>query len=43
MLQFLEEQPDPSIAAMSACLILLTIIVLFVGDRLVGLRRLADF
>ncbi|MBC8790788.1 MAG: ABC transporter permease [Tagaea sp. CACIAM 22H2] len=43
MLQFLEEQPDPSIAAMSACLILLTIVVLFVGDRLVGLRRLADF
>ncbi len=43
MLQFLEEQPDPSIAAMSSCLILLTVAVLFVGDRLVGLRRLADF
>lgn len=42
MLQYLEENPDPTIAAISAGLILLTIVVLLVADRLVGLRRLAD-
>lgn len=43
MLQYLEENPDPTIAAISSGLILLTIVVLLIADRLVGLRRLADF
>ncbi len=43
MLQYLEENPDPTIAAISAGLILLTIVVLLVADRMVGLRRLAEF
>ena len=43
MLQFLEENPDPTIAAISSGLIILTVAVLLVGDRLVGLRRLAEF
>ena len=43
MLQYLEENPDPTIAAISSGLILLTIVVLLVADRLVGLRRLTDF
>lgn len=40
MLQFLEEQPDPSIAAMSTGLILLAIVVLVIGARTVGLNRM---
>jgi len=43
MLQYVEESPDPAIAAISAGLILLAVIALMIGDRLVGLRRLADF
>jgi putative spermidine/putrescine transport system permease protein len=43
MLQYVEERPDPTIAAISAGLILLAVIVMIIGDRLVGLRRLADF
>ena len=43
MLQYVEERPDPTIAAISAGLILLAAIVMIIGDRLVGLRRLADF
>lgn len=43
MLQYLDETPDPTLAAISSGLILLTIIVLLVADRLVGLRRLAEF
>jgi putative spermidine/putrescine transport system permease protein len=43
MLQYLEERPDPTIAAISTGLIVLTIIVLIAGDRLVGLRKLAEF
>lgn len=42
MLQYVEESPDPTIAAISTLLILLSIGVLIVGDRLVGLRRMAD-
>lgn len=42
MLQYVEESPDPTIAAVSALLILLSIGVLVIGDRLVGLRRMAD-
>ncbi len=43
MLQYVEENPDPTIAAISAGLVLLAILVLIIGDRLVGLRKLADF
>ena len=43
MLQYVEENPDPTIAAISAGLVLLAIVALIVGDRLVGLRRMADF
>ena len=42
MLQFVEESPDPTIAAISTLLILLAVVVLVVGDRMVGLRRMAD-
>jgi putative spermidine/putrescine transport system permease protein len=43
MLQYVEESPNPTIAAISTGLILLALLTLFIGDRLVGLRRLADF
>ena len=43
MLQYVEESPDPTIAAISTGLILLAVLALILGDRLVGLRRLADF
>lgn len=43
ILRYLEETPDPTIAAISSGLILMTIVVLFVADRLVGLRRVVDF
>jgi len=43
ILRYLEETPDPTIAAISACLILFTIIVLVVAERLVGIKRLAQF
>ncbi|MGH7389716.1 MAG: ABC transporter permease [Candidatus Rokuibacteriota bacterium] len=43
MLVYLEENPDPTIAAISAGLILLTVVALLVADRMVGLRRLAEF
>jgi putative spermidine/putrescine transport system permease protein len=43
MLQYVEENPDPTIAAISSGLVLLAILVLVVADRLVGLRKLADF
>ena len=33
----------PTIAAISSGLVLLAILILVVGDRLVGLRKLADF
>lgn len=42
MLQYVEESPDPTIAAISTLLILLSVAVLLIGDRLVGLRRMAD-
>jgi putative spermidine/putrescine transport system permease protein len=43
MLQYVEENPDPTIAAISSGLVLLVILTLLVGGRLVGLRKLADF
>jgi len=42
MLNFLDEAPDPSLAAMSAVMIVMTLVVLFVCDRIVGVRRLAN-
>ncbi|MFN8757811.1 MAG: ABC transporter permease [Tagaea sp.] len=43
MLQYVEENPNPVIAAISAGLILFTVAILIAADRLVGLRRLASF
>ncbi|SJZ33509.1 putative spermidine/putrescine transport system permease protein [Enhydrobacter aerosaccus] len=43
MLQYVEENPDPTIAAISTGLVLLAILALIVSDRLVGLRKLAEF
>ena len=43
ILRYLEESPDPTIAAISSCLILLAVIVLFLAERMVGMRRLAQF
>jgi putative spermidine/putrescine transport system permease protein len=43
MLQYVEENPDPTIAAISSGLVLLVILALLVGGRLVGMRKLADF
>ncbi len=43
MLQYVDENPDPTIAAISAGLVMLAILALIAGDRLVGLRKLADF
>ena len=43
MLQYVEERPDPTIAAISTGLVLLAVLALVIGDRLVGLRKLADF
>ena len=43
ILHYLEESPDPTIAAISSCLILLAIVVLLVAERMVGMRRLAQF
>lgn len=42
LLNHLEISPDPTLAAVSTLLILLTIFVLFLCDRLVGLRRMAS-
>ena len=39
----LPEQPDPTIAVISACMVLLAILALVISDRLVGLHKLADF
>ncbi len=43
MLQLVEERPDPMIAAVSTLLILLAILAMIIGDRLVGLKKLAEF
>jgi putative spermidine/putrescine transport system permease protein len=42
LLNQLEMSPDPTVAAASSLLILATILVLLVCDRLVGLRRMAS-
>ena len=41
MLQYIEESPDPSIAALSTLILLATLALLFAADRVVGLHRLA--
>jgi putative spermidine/putrescine transport system permease protein len=43
MLQMVEEAPNPAIAAVSTGLIALAVLVMVIGDRLVGLKRLAEF
>jgi putative spermidine/putrescine transport system permease protein len=40
MLQYLEEQPDPTLAAISTGLILLALAALAIGSRSVGLNRM---
>jgi putative spermidine/putrescine transport system permease protein len=42
MLNYVEEQPDPTIAAISSMLILLVLLLLVVCGRVVGLRRITD-
>ena len=41
LLQYLGESPDPTVAAVSTLIIAMTCLVLLVGDRLVGLNRMA--
>ena len=41
MLQYIEESPDPSIAALSTLILIATLAMLFVADRAIGLHRLA--
>ena len=41
LLQYIGESPDPTVAAVSTVVIGLTILVLILGDRLVGLDRMA--
>jgi putative spermidine/putrescine transport system permease protein len=42
LLNQLETLPDPTVAAISSMLIVGTVIVLFLCDRLVGLNRMAN-
>lgn len=41
MLQYIEEAPDPTIAAVSTLILLGTIVLLIIADRTVGLSRMA--
>ncbi len=41
MVQYIEESPDPSIAALSTMILIATLLLLFVADRVIGLRCLA--
>jgi len=41
LLQYLSESPDPTVAAVSSLIIALTVVVLIIGDRMVGLNRMA--
>jgi ABC-type spermidine/putrescine transport system permease subunit II len=41
MLQYIEESPDPSIAALSTLILIATLALLFIADRALGLHRLA--
>lgn len=41
MLQYIEESPDPTIAALSTLLLVATLVLLVMADRAIGLHRLA--
>src|SRR5258708_14724960 len=41
MLQYIEEAPDPTLAALSTLILAGTVVLLFASDRLVGLHRMA--
>jgi len=41
VLQYIEESPDPSIAALSTMILIATLLLLLVADRAIGLHRLA--
>lgn len=41
LLQYLGESPDPTVAAVSTLIIAMTALLLIIGDRLVGLNRMA--
>lgn len=41
MLQFIEEAPDPTLAALSTLILAATVVLLIASDRLVGLHRMA--
>ena len=41
LLQYIEESPNPTVAAVSTLLILMALGVLILGDRLIGLRKVA--
>jgi putative spermidine/putrescine transport system permease protein len=41
MLQYIEEAPDPTLAALSALMLLATAVLLVASDRMVGLHRMA--
>lgn len=41
MLQYIEEAPDPTLAALSTLILAGTVVLLFLSDRLVGLHRMA--
>jgi putative spermidine/putrescine transport system permease protein len=41
MLQYIEEAPDPTLAALSTLILVATIVLLVASDRLVGLHRMA--
>jgi ABC-type spermidine/putrescine transport system permease subunit II len=41
MLQYIDEAPDPTLAALSTLILLATIVLLLASDRLVGLHRMA--
>ena len=43
ILKLLEESPDPTIAAISTCLIVFAILTLIIAQRLVGMKRLVQF
>jgi putative spermidine/putrescine transport system permease protein len=41
MLQYIEEAPDPTLAALSTLILAATVVLLIASDRLVGLHRMA--
>jgi ABC-type spermidine/putrescine transport system permease subunit II len=41
MLQYIEESPDPTIAALSTLMLVATLALILMADRLIGLHRLA--